>query len=98
MAGLDLEWNIPSMLSSTQLAMVGWRSDAACTEDHGQFLHLVLKRALGCKSISRRGSGVVFLFLGLDEFFAWKESLSNSDWLKSYTALGAAIVLATMIS
>lgn len=83
---LDLEWNIPSTLSSTQLALVGgvalaaaffWRTGAAARR-----LYLV-------------ALAVLFFFLGLEEFFSWKDAMSEADWRRNFAILGAAVFFAT---
>ena len=85
---LDLEWNIPSALSSTQLALVGgvalavawrWRAVAAWHR-----LYLV-------------ALAIVFLFLGLEEFFSQKDAISEDAWRRNLAVLGAAVFLATAV-
>ena len=80
------EWNIPSILASTQLALVGgialitaWFAKA---RPAWQRLYLV-------------GTGLVFLFLALDEYIKLHEYLPH--WDRYYAALGAAVVMATMV-
>ena len=82
---IDREWNIPSILASTQLALVGcvalttaWFTRARSA---WQCLYLL-------------GVGLVFLYLGMDEFFAWKDFMEN--WEDLYKLAGAAIVTATI--
>ncbi len=83
---IDLEWNIPSILASTQLAMVGcvalttaWFTRARSA---WQCLYLL-------------GVGLVFLYLGMDEFFSWKNFMEN--WIVLYILAGAVIVTATIM-
>ncbi len=81
---LDREWNIPSTLASTQLALVGvvalviaWLAKA---RPAWQRLYLV-------------GIGLIFLFLALDEFVMLHERIRN--WERYYVALGAVVVATT---
>lgn len=83
---LDLEWNIPSFLSSTQLALVGvlalataffWRAGPASRR-----LYLV-------------ALAVLFIFLGLEEFFSWKDAMAEADWRRNFALLVAAVFFAT---
>ena len=80
---LNQDWNIPSAVASTQLALVGgvallnaWRSKSAAR------LYLV-------------AIGLVFLFLARDEYAAFHESYLG--WERYYAALGAAVVVATLL-
>ena len=82
---IDLEWNIPSILASTQLALVGcaalmtaWFTRARSA---WQCLYLL-------------GVGLIFLYLGMDEFFSWKDFMEN--WEDLYKLAGAAITAATI--
>ena len=81
---LDLEWNIPSTLASTQLALVGgvalitaWFAKAQPT---WQRLYLV--------AIS-----LVFLYLARDEYFEVHEIIQN--WERYYVAGGVLVAAAT---
>ena len=81
---LDLEWNIPSTLASTQLALVGgvalitaWFAKAQPT---WQRLYLV--------AIS-----LVFLYLARDEYFEVHEVIQN--WERYYVAGGVLVAAAT---
>jgi len=81
---LDREWNIPSTLASTQLALVGglalmtaWLAKA---RPAWQRLYLV-------------GIGLAFLFLAQDEYFTIHENIRN--WKDYYTALAAVVVVVT---
>ena len=85
---LDLEWNIPSALSSTQLALAGSVALAAAWTCRGQ---TAWKRA------HLAALGVFFLLLGLEEFFAWKEALSENAWRLIYAILGAAVFIASAL-
>lgn len=83
---LGAEWNIPSALASAQLALVGfvalftaWLSR---TIPAWQRLYLI-------------GLGLVFLFLGLDEFFDFRIYIDNLR--RHYLVVGAAIVVVTVI-
>ena len=78
---LEREWNIPSILASTQLALVG------C-------IALIISW-LTRPRFYMAGIGVVFLYIGLDDFFDWK--LLAKGWLKEpYILIGAVIVVATI--
>ena len=81
---LDQEWNIPSTLASTQLALVAgialvtaWLARA---RPAWQRLYLV-------------GIGLVFLFLARDEHFLFHERIAN--WERYYAALGMLVAAAT---
>ena len=82
---IDWEWNIPSILASTQLAMVGC---VALTT--AWFIRA--RSAWQCLYLL--GVGLVFLYLGMDEFFSWKDFMEN--WKGLYQLAGAAIVTATI--
>ena len=80
------EWNIPSTLASTQLALVGsialmtaWLAKAQPT---WQRLYLV-------------GIGLVFLFLAQDEYFKIHEGIQN--WERYYAVGGVLVAAATAI-
>ena len=82
----DMEWNVPSILSSTQLALVGgvalitaWLARA---RPAWQRVHLL-------------AIGLFILFLGLDEFFSWKSFTPGLQ--TSYIRLGVAVAVGTMI-
>ena len=90
---LEREWNIPSILASTQLALVGcialitsWLARTCLTR---QRLYLV-------------GIGVVFPYLGLDDFFDWGTSLWKPLGLEASRQeawiIVGAIVAATTIA
>ena len=80
------EWNIPAMLASTQLALIGGVALLTSRIDRArpswQRVYLV-------------GIGLVFLFLAFDEYMTLHEAISN--WGIYYGALGVGIVLATVI-
>ena len=80
---LDREWNIPSAIASLQLALVGGVAlvTAWLARTKPAWLYLV-------------GIGLVFLFLGLDEFFSWKTYIW--DWKQRYMLTGVALVAATV--
>ena len=82
--GIDGEWNIPSTLASTQLAMIG--CVALVTAWHSQ-------ARPAWRRLYVLGAGVVFLFLGLDEFFAFERFVHNLSEL--YITGGATIVVVT---
>ena len=81
------EWNIPSILASTQLALVGGVALTTAwfirARSHLAMLYLL-------------GAGLVFLYLGIDEFFAWKDFMRNLYWEAPYKLAGAAIMTATI--
>ncbi|MCY4020902.1 MAG: hypothetical protein OXG39_15925 [Chloroflexi bacterium] len=83
---LGAEWNIPSALASAQLALVGvvalFTAWQARTIPAWQRLYFL-------------GLGLVFLFLGLDEFFDFRTSIHNLRG--HYMVVGAAMVVATVI-
>ena len=81
------EWNIPSTLASTQLALVGglalitaWQKNE---EANYQRIYFV-------------GVGIVFLFLAHDEYYKVHEGIQH--WQQIYIGLGSAIVLTTIIA
>ena len=83
---LDQEWNIPSTLASTQLALVagvalltGWLAKAR-SAPQGLYLG---------------GIGLLFLFLAWDEYVSFHEGIAN--WEGYYAALGAVVAVATAI-
>ncbi len=85
---LDLEWNIPSLLASTQLALVGGIALALAWIGRGDpVAHRLYLVALA----------VFFLILSLEEFFSWKDSMSETDWRSNYAILGAAVFIATAL-
>ncbi len=81
----DLEWNIPSVLSSTQLALVGYvavlTGSCARVKRNWQRLHLL-------------ALGLFILYVGMDEFFSWKSSVS--DWKQQYVIVGALLAAWTL--
>ena len=82
---LGNEWNIPSVFSSTQMALVGFAALAtawlARARPAWRRLYLV-------------GIGLLFLYIGLDKFFAWKNWVPN--WQERYMLVGAAVTGATI--
>ena len=81
---LEREWNIPSILASTQLALAGC---VALTT--AWFIRA--RSAWQCLYLL--GVGLVFLYLGMDEFFSWKDFM---NWEDLYKLAGAAIVTAAI--
>ena len=79
------EWNIPATLASAQLGMVGGVAllTAWLARARARFFRLYLA-----------GIGLVFVFLGLDEYLALHEFMQN--WELYYISLGAAVVAATL--
>ena len=82
----DMEWNIPSIISSTQLALVGYLALVTAILDRNKRPTLRLYLV---------ALGLFVLFLGLDEFFSWKSFTSGLQ--SSYVRLGAAMAVGTMI-
>ena len=80
------EYNIPATLASVQLALVGCAA-------------LLTARIVKARHIYHRlyniGLGLAFLFLALDEYHKIHERIPN--WGAYYFALGAVIVLATIV-
>ena len=81
---LTQEWNIPSTLASTQLALVGglalvtaWFT-TACRPWHRLYL---------------AGIGLIFLYLAWDEYFMVHEGIHN--WERYYTVGGVLVAAAT---
>ena len=83
---LDMEWNIPSIFSSTQLAMVGGVAFATAW---------ICRAGARAHRLYLVAIAVVFLTLGLEEFFSWKDSMSENDWRANYAVLGAAVFIVT---
>ncbi len=83
---LNGEWNIPATFASTQMALIGAVSLATAwlsrNRPAGQRLYMV-------------AIGFVFLFAAFDEYRVLHESVSK--WRQYYTALGLAVVTATLI-
>ena len=82
---LDREWNIPSTLASTQLAMVG--CFALITAWLAKGRHIWLRLYL-------LGIGLLFLFLARDEYANLHEFIAN--WISFYGALGTTVAVITM--
>ena len=82
---LDTEWNVPSTLASTQLALVGGAALLTAW--------IAANRASGLR-LYLAGVGLVVLFLGYDEYSRIHETIWN--WPMYYAAVGAAIALATL--
>ena len=82
---LDQEWNIPTTLATTQLALVAGAA-------------LLTAWLAGARPAWQRlyfvGVGLVFLFFAIDEYFKLHEA--NPYWRTQYAALGAGIVLVTL--
>ena len=83
---LNHDWNIPSTVASTQLALVGgvallsaWLAGARSA---WQRLYLV-------------GIGLVFLFMARDEYVAFHEHIRG--WERFYAAVGAVVVATTAV-
>lgn len=80
------EWTIESVLSSTQFALVG-------------LVALLISWLNKAESPWRRfylvAMALLFLYLGLDEYFAWKNY--RHDWTHTYFAFGALFATFTLI-
>ena len=82
---IDGEWNLPSAVASTQLALVGFVS----------LITAIFARKLpGWQRLYILGLAPVFLLLGLDEFFDLRISFHNLR--EHYKLLGAAMAFATI--
>ena len=82
---LDREWNIPSTLASTQLALVGCAALITVWLANGRRIWLRLYLL---------GIGLLFLFLARDEYANLHEFIAN--WISLYGALGTAVVMITL--
>ncbi len=83
---LGAEWNIPSALASAQLALVAFVA----------LLTAWLTRTIPAwQRLYLLGLGLIFLFLGLDEFFDFRIFIDNLRG--HYMTVGAAMVVATII-
>ncbi|MCY4072927.1 MAG: hypothetical protein OXG60_16665 [Chloroflexi bacterium] len=83
---LGAEWNVPSALASAQLALVAFIA---------LFTAWLTRTIPAWQRLYLLGLGLVFLFLGLDEFFDFRTSIVNLRL--HYMIIGAAMVLATVI-
>ncbi|MCY3866229.1 MAG: hypothetical protein OXG68_12400 [Chloroflexi bacterium] len=83
---LDREWNIPSTLASIQLALVGAVAIAAAwlagERRPRERLYLL-------------AIGLLFLIMARDEYGNLHESIPHWEWI--YAALGAALVVTTLL-
>ena len=82
----DMEWNIPSIISSTQLGLVG------CL---GILIACIGRKKQAWLRLYFFALGPYFWLLSLDEFFSWKSYTQGLH--TGYVNLGAAISLATLI-
>lgn len=83
---LDLEWNVPSIFSSSQLALIGGLALAVAW---------VYRKGALVQRLYLAALAVTFFILGLEEFFAWKESITETAWRTNYAILGAAVFIVT---
>ena len=83
---IDQEWNIPSALASTQLALVGSAALAAA---------LLANKWPAWQRMYLSAMGLIFLFLARDEYVKIHEGIQN--WEIVYAALGVAVALATVV-
>ena len=84
---LDQEYNIPSILSSTQLALVA---------GFALITAWLAKARPAWQRVYLAGIGLVFLFLAWDEFFIFHEHIAN--WKRVYVTLGAVVAVAVAIA
>ena len=82
---LHEEWNIPATFASAQLAWVG-----GCS----LVIAFIGQSRAGVQRVYWCAIGLLFLFLGLDEYIALHESLPG--WERSYAVIGAVVVSATL--
>ena len=82
---IDKEWNIPSAFASAQMALVGFAALATAW---------MVRARLGWQRLYLLGIGLLFLYIGLDEFFSWKSWVG--DWQEPYKLVGAAVIGATI--
>ena len=83
---LNHERNIPAILSSLQMALVGFVA---------LLIAWKLKRQPTWRLLYYVALGILFLFLAYDEYFALHEYLS--DWIIVYGSVGALAALATLL-
>ena len=85
---IGAESNIPSILASLQLAMTGGLALAT--------LWHTRPRA-SCRFFQLLGVGLLFIYLGLDEYLSWKSHFhtGSRDW---YIAVGAALAAMTLVA
>lgn len=83
---LNRERNIPAILSSLQMALVGFVA---------LLIAWKLKRQQTWRLLYYVGLGILFLYLAYDEYFALHEYLSN--WKIIYGLIGALATLATLL-
>ena len=83
---LNRERNIPAVLSSMQMALVGFVA---------LLIAWKLKRQQTWRLLYYVGLGILFLYLAYDEYFALHENLS--DWKILYGSGGALAALATLL-
>ncbi len=83
---LGAEWNIPSALASAQLALVAFVA---------LFTAWLTRTIPAWQRLYLLVLGLVFLFLGLDEFFDFRTYIHNLRG--HYLTVGAALVVATVI-
>lgn len=83
---LQREYNIPSTLASTQLALVGILALGTAW---------LLRERSPWQSLYMTAAGIIFLFMALDEYFALHEQIQN--WKRYYLALGALLVFAALL-
>ncbi len=84
---LNQDWNIPSVVASTQLALVAGVAflTAWFARAHTAWLRLYLVAI-----------GLVFLFMARDEYAALHEAYHG--WERYYAGLGGAVVVATLLA
>ncbi len=82
---IDGEWNIPSTLASTQLALTGCVALSTALLD---------RTTPSWRRVFMLGIALVFLFLGLDEFFDFRSHINRLR--EFYLAFGAVIAIVTV--
>ena len=83
------EWNIPSAIAGGQMALAGFVALAACLS----------QRQPAWQRLYFIAIGLVFLFLSMDEYFAfYKLQLEEFIWHYGYVGMGAAAALGTMLA
>ena len=82
---IDGEWNIPSILASTQIALVATVA---------LFIALLNRTTPSWRRLYMLGIALVFLFLGLDEFFDFRSHINRLR--EFYLAFGAVIAIVTV--
>ena len=85
---INKEFNIPSIVASTQIAVVAGVAllGMCCASARPAWFRLYLLFI-----------GAVFSLVAIDEFFTWKSYTTESGWIRSILFLGAITVAATLV-